>query len=117
LCIIAPEIVSTTEAWPEGGIAGVYEQYAGKYDVWFMVKDPKCVPEKYQSKVLCGNTFLQCISILKQSPLFIGQDSGLAWAAMYSPLCRKIIYHSKKRIFETNMIFGDIDNTYEDIII
>lgn len=117
LCIIAPEIVSTPAVWPEGGITAVYNQYKDEYDVKILVKDKTPFAGYQEGAVLSGYTFLQCISLLRQCTLFIGQDSGLAWAAMYSTLCRKIIYHTKKRISETNMFFTQIDNTYEDVVL
>jgi len=99
-CIVAPEIISTTAIWPEGGLEGVIKKY--KPDLVLTKK--------------CGYSFLQCISIIRACKLFIGQDSGLAWAALYSN-CKKIIYHTKKRISETNMLFSKLNNSYEDVIL
>jgi hypothetical protein len=99
-CIVAPEIISTTAIWPEGGLEGVIEKYK-----------PDLVLTKN-----CGYSFLQCISIIKECKLFIGQDSGLAWAALYSN-CKKIIYHTQKRVGETNMLFSKLNNSYEDVVL
>jgi hypothetical protein len=61
-------------------------------------------------------TFEQLIDLFEQCDLFVGNDSGPAWAALYSD-CEKKIYHKKDRIVRTNTYFSNIDKKAEDIIV
>jgi hypothetical protein len=116
ICIIAPEVISTKAVWPNGGVVGLYHKYKDKYDVRLLVKDLPDIFILPKENYIYDRTFAECMLIIKDCELFIGQDSGLAWAALYSN-CKKIIYHSKKRVSETNMMFNQLNDTYEDVIL
>jgi hypothetical protein len=62
---------------------------------------------------ITASTFVDCIGIIKNCKLFIGSDSGLAWASIYSN-CQKHIFHNKQRLQHTNNYYSRINNTFKD---
>jgi hypothetical protein len=66
-----------------------------------------------------GLTFSECIYLMqhKNCKAFIGQDSGLSWASLYSN-CERYIYHQKERFEKVWTRFGFIkeENTKDYII-
>lgn len=63
-----------------------------------------------------GMTFPECINLLRRADIFIGNDSGMSWASLYSK-CKKEIYHSQDRIEKVNTYFSALDQNATDIII
>ena len=110
LAIIAPETSSVLPAMTKELIEESYNKYKDKYHVKILV-EKKVSDNRY----IYGYSFIECISLLQQTALFIGNDSGLAWASLYNPRCKKIIYHLKKRLEKTKMSFRALDKNAEDI--
>jgi hypothetical protein len=119
LCIICPEVVSIPTAINGTLLEELIRTYSEKYTVRVLVRkrpqglSTRAIRERY----ICNLTFMQCFSLLRShTALYIGNDSGLAWVALYCK-CKKIIYHNSKRVRETNMLYGRIDPTVEDLIL
>lgn len=115
LCVIAPETISINPIWSDSQIADMVSLYSKDYDVRVL---SRTIPQKTTipaNKYLRGHTFVECFSILKQCDLFIGQDSGLAWVALFSK-CRKEIHHRRSRVTEVNNRFSVFDPNAVDII-
>jgi hypothetical protein len=114
LAIIAPETRSVMPAMSQTVVEENYERYKNEYCVKILVeKEPKEQDDRY----LYGYTFVECVSLLQQASLFISNDSGLAWAALYNSLCKKIIYHQKKRVEKINLLYKELEPGAEDKIL
>jgi len=116
LAIISPESISSKSLIDNKMIEKIYREYGNEYRVMILVKDR---PDNYHiaDGDLSGYTFVECISLLQQASLFIGNDSGLAWASLYNKKCRKIIYHHANRIKQVNTYFNKLDPYARDIIL
>lgn len=119
LCIIATQNISAPNALPAERANKLYNKYSNKYTVKFLVpKKPQGLPiREVKKKYLYGFTFEECIEILKKAKLFIGNDSGLSWAALYSKECKKIVYHTSERMKLVNNRFADFDKNATDVIV
>lgn len=120
LCLICREVISTAPAISDVEAERLAQKYSSDYNVRFLMRtrplglSTRLVRERY----IFNLTFLQCFSLIyNHCALFIGNDSGMAWVAMYNRNCKKIIYHTRKRVRETNMLFGKIDPLAEDVVI
>lgn len=119
LVIIAPEAI-TSKALTDEEAERLFEMYRDEgYVVRMLIPElPNDITyREARDKYLWHLSFEDCIYILKRTDFFIGNDSGLAWASLYSPDCKKIIYHEKKRIDEVNTYFNALDKNAKDIII
>jgi hypothetical protein len=118
LCIIAPEAI-TSNAMSEELVAQLVSKYSEEYDIKIVCSQrPSGVSfRQSKQKYIYGQKFFELIKILMHASLFIGNDSGLAWAALYNKKCKKIIYHNAKRYQLTNNKYSAIDPNAEDIII
>jgi len=103
LVVIAPESLSSPSVISKQMVEYIYKKYKDKYYIKILTKG------KY--------TFVECISLLQQVSFFFGNDSGLAWAALYNKNCKKIIYHNKDRIKKVNTYFHKLDPNAKDIIL
>jgi hypothetical protein len=108
----------TSQALTEETVDKLYNQLIEQgWDVKILVEKRPDLPNvKLREKYTYGYTFVECISIIKKCQLFIGNDSGLAWASLYSD-CDKKIYHTKERIAKVNTWFSKIDPKAEDILV
>jgi len=96
----------------EQTINELYLMCQKKWYTKLLVKDSAGFKKNY---VLSGYSFTQCVEIIRGASHFVGLDSGLAWASLYSD-CTKSIYHIKKRFDMVHTAFGLIDKKAEDII-
>lgn len=117
LAIIAPEAI-TSKAITDEIIEQYMEDLSEKYHPMILVPE---VPNdlsfrQIRGKYIYRKSFIDCIYIIKNSSLFIGNDSGLAWASLYSE-CKKKIYHNKERINKVNTYFSYLDKNAEDVIV
>jgi len=118
LCIISPMTSSVLPAINDKMIIDLFDKYQEDYIMRILVQDKSEITiNELKKYYLYDYTFIECISILLQTQLFIGNDSGLAWASLYNPNCKKIIYHKESRIKETKLYYSKIDTNAEDIII
>lgn len=120
LCIIAPEVISVESAF--GGndhIDELYEEYSKDYFVQVITKEPPNdrIWKELRGRYLYNMTFMECMRLLMSAKLFIGNDSGLAWAALYNRDCKKIIYHKVERLLQTNAWYNFIDPLAEDKVV
>ena len=117
LCIIAPEAISAKTMWSMSDLIEFYGRYSGEYDVKYIYKTmPQNTPKEVRRNIVNRISFVQAICVLKRAELFIGQDSGLAWASLYSN-CHKIIYHRKSRMVDVLTRFSDIDSTIQEVVV
>lgn len=118
LAIVAPESISSKSLIDNKIIEKVHREYGKEYCVKILTKDrPVGNVIGNVNQYLFGFTFVECISLLQQTSIFVGNDSGLAWAALYNKKCRKIIYHRSNRIKQVNTHFSKLDSSARDIII
>ena len=118
LAIIAPEVISIPTAIPKEKMEELYTKYSKDYEVKILVeKMPAVTPNERNHKYIYGYSFLQCFDVLSKAKLFIGNDSALAWVSMFNKECRKIIFHHKYRMLQTNVRYHDIDPLAEDVIL
>jgi glycosyltransferase involved in cell wall biosynthesis len=119
LMIIAPEVISVKSAFGPNTVNELIEEHENEYDVRVLtIKRPEGLPfQQVRKRYISGLTFEQCIDLLKITDYFIGNDSGLAWAAMYNRNCYKKIYHRVERLVETNCWYKFIDPKAEDFIV
>jgi len=120
LAIIAPEVMSIPiSALSDDDIDELFKKYSVTHDVRLLVKKrPQGLSTKdVNAKYLFGYTFGQCVSIMMQAKLFIGNDSGLAWVALYNRECKKIIYHHRKRLNQTNVWYEQLDPLAKDVVV
>jgi len=118
LCIIAPDAISTMPVITDNLILELIDKYQKDYEVKVLVESlPDNFNRALKRNYLWNITFIDCIFLLKKASLFIGNDSGLAWASMYNPRADKIIYHHKDRIEKFHNYFNRIDPKAKDVII
>lgn len=118
LAIISPE-AKTSQALTEKMVGDIYNDLKcrGYHPKILVEKRPQHVSIRdVREKYLYGLTIEQCIVLIKRARHFVGQDSGMAWASLYSD-CTKEIYHRRSRIDKVNTYFGMIDDKAEDIIL
>jgi len=86
---------------------------------------PRILVEKCPERVAISETrdkyifklnIFECIYVIRQARMFVGNDSGMAWCSLFSS-CRKRIYHKKERIARTNTWFSRLDKNAEDILV
>lgn len=116
IAIIAPEVVSIPTLIAPERLTELFNAHSAEYDVRIVTaKCPAGFPHPaIRRKSFFNRTFIDALMLIKQAELFIGNDSGLAWASLYSD-CRKIIYHHKWRLNETNVYYNRIDPLAQDI--
>jgi len=117
LAIIAGE-TQTTKSLPKEKLEEIWADLSAEgYNARILVKErPEGPWRNLRDKYIYGYNTLQCIKIIQDCDLFVGQDSGLSWASMFSK-CKKRVYHNKARIEKVNTHFSVIDPKCEDIII
>jgi len=117
LCIIAPGAISAKTMWGNEELVAFYNKYSKDYDVRLIYhKIPDNTARVLRRAAITRITFPQAIGIIKDAALFIGQDSGLAWASLYSD-CKKIIYHRKSRMVRVLTRFSEIDPSIEEVVV
>jgi hypothetical protein len=118
LCVIVPEAI-TSNAISEALLAELIEKYSQQYDVKILCDErPGGISyRRARSRYIYGHKFHEAISAIMQADLFIGNDSGMAWASLYNKDCKKIIYHTAERIQKVNTRFSHLDKNAEDIIV
>ena len=119
LAIIAPEAISLPKVpLTKERVNDLYDKYSVDYHVRILTPErPNDIDgRRAHERHFYGVSFEECLFLIRQSKLFIGNDSGLAWASLFSP-CKKIIYHCQERIEQTAMFYNRLDPNAEDIII
>jgi len=110
-CIIAPE-AKTCDEMSEDFIKAAYLEAQKTWYPALLVKDAA----KFTKNIsLSGYSFVQCVEIIRGASHFVGLDSGLAWASLYSD-CTKVIYHHKERFDKVNTAFNLIDPKAQDSV-
>jgi hypothetical protein len=118
LAIIAPEVISTASAFDGAAIDKMFEDLSSEYNVRILTKNRPELPfSQIRGRYIYGLSFNQCIQVLMGAKLFVGNDSGLAWASMFNRDCNKIIYHKVKRLLETNVWYNFIDPKAKDKVV
>lgn len=118
LCVISPNTDSVLPALNDNLVRELFDKYHEDYNIKILVQNKSEINIKeLKEYYLYDYTFIECIAILLQAELFIGNDSGLAWAAMYNYNCKKLIYHKESRLKETNLLYNKLDINAKDIII
>lgn len=115
LCIIAPETKSIKTLFDEKKILSLMDKYEEDYFVVVLTKDRYEGDQRIIDKNVFGISFLDCINLIRRCAIFIGQDSGLSWGALYSD-CKKFIYHRPERVRQTNVMYHTIDESACDIM-
>lgn len=110
-CIIAPQ-AQTCGEMTEQVIVSLWQQAEQTWYPKLLVKE---LGSYKRELCLTGYTFLQCVEIIREASHFIGLDSGLAWASLYSE-CTKQILHKKERLDMVHTAFGFIDPKAQDMI-
>lgn len=108
LAIISPYIISARPPifTPEK-LQEIHELLCRKYDVRLLVE--KAPGEELDGyRYLDGYSFVDAVKIIQMADHFVGQDSGLSWAALYS-LCTKEIYHRRARYETYKTSFAEVD--------
>jgi hypothetical protein len=109
LCVVSPEAISSPVIGGE-----IFDKKKGRYDYLAVTKNKADLPVTN----IYGYSFVDVIRLLsglKEDDIFVGNDSGCAWAALYNSRCRKKIYHNAKRLALTHTKFSRLDNLAEDI--
>ena len=112
LAIIAPLAISSP-CITSDLLEAIYSRLAIKYDVRILVI---AKPDDCKYNYLYGYTFVECIQLLRQADHYVGQDSGMSWAALYSN-CSKEIYHNKERFRTVRTSFAAIDGSAADYLL
>ena len=118
LAIIAPEAI-TSRVMTDDMALSLYEEYTAKgYVTKILVKErPYNIPfRQARTKYLWSLSFVDCIHVIKRSDIFLGNDSGLSWASLYSD-GKKFIYHDKSRIDVVNTYFSYLDENAIDLML
>lgn len=110
LAIIAPDGISDYPPlfWCGTLLREVHDRLSETYDVRLLVEHPRGTPDGY--KYLHGYTFVDAIKLIQKADHFVGQDSGLSWAALYSS-CTKEVYHRRGRYETYKTSFTEVDPT------
>jgi hypothetical protein len=116
LAILAPEVESIPTLIGPERMQEIFDEYSKDYDVRVVTaKCPAGHPHpSIRRKCVFNRSFIDALMLIRQADLFIGNDSGLAWAALHSS-CRKIIYHHKWRLEQTNVYYSRIDPLAQDL--
>uniref|UniRef100_A0A6M3M7E5 Uncharacterized protein n=1 Tax=viral metagenome TaxID=1070528 RepID=A0A6M3M7E5_9ZZZZ len=118
LCVISPNTDSVLPALNDNIIKELFDKYHENYNIRILVQNKSEITiKKLEKHYIYDYSFIECIAILLQAELYIGNDSGLAWASLYNYNCKKLIYHRKSRQNKTNLLYSKLDPNAEDIII
>jgi hypothetical protein len=118
LGLISTKVISIPNAISEDELNNIYKKYKTHNLKTLVESRPHGVPIKMaREKYLWGYSFEECVSMMNLADLFIGNDSGLAWASLVNKNCKRIIYHNENRIIETNNLYGKIAPNTTDIIV
>lgn len=117
-CIIAPD-AKTSNAISDELFKQMRDYYTSEgYEVKVLVKElpNDCVWRDVRDTYIFGLSIMQCIEVIKQCQLFVGNDSGLAWCSLHSN-CEKHIYHKPERLRAVNTKFADVDYRAKDFVV
>ncbi len=117
-CLISPEAISINSLINEAKVDELYEKYSVDYDVRAIVRSRPELPFcRIKDRYIYGMEIAQCIKEVMRADLLISNDSGLAWIAMMNRECKKIIYHRKERLLQTNCWYNAIDPNATDMVV
>lgn len=107
LAIISPHIISARPpVFTSEKLQEIHETLCQKYDVRLLVEKAPEEPDGY--RYLDGYSFVDAIKIIQMADHFVGQDSGLSWAALYSS-CSKEVYLRRARYDIYKFSFAEVD--------
>jgi hypothetical protein len=108
LAIISPGAISDYPPvfWLDGRLRKIHDALVPRYDVRLLVENGPENVDGYRH--LYGYSFVDAIKVVQQAQLFVGQDSGMSWAALYSP-CRKEVWHRRTRYDVYKTSFTEVD--------
>lgn len=69
-----------------------------------------------RERYLYGFKFWELPALMQHADLFIGNDSGPAWTALYSD-CDMRVYHKRSRVSQTNTYFSYLKDNAQDIVL
>lgn len=115
-CIIAPNATTYRAIYGSAmSDENVSKLFQDAQKIWYAKLLVKEVGHYKAGLCLSGYTFCECVEIIKSASHFVGLDSGLAWASLYSE-CGKTIYHKRERFEQVHTAFGFLDPKAEDVI-
>ena len=115
LCLIFPESISIKSLFTNDFLRILYDKYNKDYEV--KIVTTRAPLEKISRTAHIYNLeTMQCFDLLMTADLFIGNDSGMAWASMMNRKCKKIIFHRAARLIQTNCRYGAIDPNATDFV-
>lgn len=115
LAIISPHIISARPpVFTPEKLQEIHELLCRKYDVRLLVEKAPEEPDGY--RYLDDYSFVDAIKIIQMADHFVGQDSGLSWAALYSS-CSKEVYLRRARYDTYKFSFAEVDpNVVENFV-
>ncbi len=118
LAVIAPEVISCNTAISPELLKKLYNELSEGYCVKILTQHRPDLPfSEIRGKYLYNLSFLECLQLLKTVDMFIGNDSGLAWASMFNRKAHKVIYHNVGRLLQTNVWYNFIDPFAKDKVV